>query len=98
MRMPPIPAQVFCFSAPKDIQLLKQLEQHLTQLQYGGLITLSQISPGDGEDTILAYINTASLILLLITPNFMTSRYYYGPEMQRAMQRHEANEAQIIPL
>ena len=39
------------------------------------------------------YLNTAQIILLLISPDFMDSDYCYNVEMKRAMERHEAEKA-----
>src|SRR5262249_37075934 len=44
------------------------------------------------------HLNTASLILLLISSDFLASDYCYGTEMQRALQRQKANEAIVVPL
>jgi tetratricopeptide (TPR) repeat protein len=38
------------------------------------------------------------VILLLISADFLASDYCYGLEMQRALQRHQANEARVIPI
>jgi hypothetical protein len=102
MGMPFMPVEVFCSSAEADAPLLEQLEKHLSLLRHEGLITTwhkRQILAGtDWKEAIDRHLNTASLILLLISPDFLASNYCYGVEMQRAMQRHEANEARVIPL
>src|SRR5690349_4477995 len=41
---------------------------------------------------------TAQVILLLLSPDFLASDYCYGVEMQRALARHAAGEAQVIPI
>jgi hypothetical protein len=45
---------------------------------------------------IVSHLNRASIILLLISPNFIASSY--SIEMKRAMERHEAGEARVIPI
>src|SRR5581483_3359320 len=58
-----------------------------------------QILPGaDWTKTIDHHLETASLILLLISADFLASDYCYGIEMARALQRHEAKEALVIPI
>ena len=44
--------------------------------------------------------NTAQIILLLISPDFILkdSDYCYGIEMKRAMERHRLKEARVIPI
>lgn len=57
------------------------------------------ISAGaEWEREISEQLNTAQIILLLISPDFMYSEYCYGVEMMRAMERHEAGEARVIPI
>ena len=38
------------------------------------------------------------IILLLVSPDFMSSDYCYGIEMKKAMERHERGEAVVIPI
>jgi tetratricopeptide (TPR) repeat protein len=44
------------------------------------------------------HLNTAQVILLLISPSFMSSNYCYDLEVTRAMERHKAGEAIVIPV
>src|SRR5207237_2712073 len=44
------------------------------------------------------HLNTARIILLLVSPDFIDSDYCYGVEMKRAMERHERGEARVIPV
>src|SRR5436305_15151742 len=50
------------------------------------------------KDEIDNHLNTASIILLLVSPDFVASDYCYGVEVKRAMERHEAGEARVIPV
>jgi hypothetical protein len=46
------------------------------------------IDPGrEWEKEVLQHLNTADVILLLISPDFMASDYCYSKEMKRAMER-----------
>lgn len=57
------------------------------------------LAPGtDWQRELDHHLNTAALILLLVSSDFLASDYCYGIEMQRALQRHEANEVRVIPL
>jgi internalin A len=40
----------------------------------------------------------ADIILLLVSADFITSDYRYEIEMKRALERHQAGEAQVIPV
>ena len=44
------------------------------------------------------HLNSAHLIFLLISADFVASDYCYDVEMKRAMERHDAGEARVIPI
>jgi len=44
------------------------------------------------------HLNSARIILLLVSADFLASDYCYDIEMKRAMERHEAGEARVIPI
>lgn len=96
------PVEVFYSFAEADTSYLKQLEHHLSVLRHEGQITgwhKRRIAAGrDWQLELDRHLTTASLILLLISPDFLSSDYQYGVELQRAMQRHDANEARVIPI
>src|SRR5712691_2268019 len=95
-------AKIFFCYAHEDEALLNKLKTHLRPLQRQGLIDVwydRDIRAGtDWEQQIKAQLNTAQIILLLVSPDFMDSDYCYGIEMKRALERHEAKEAQVIPI
>jgi TIR domain len=95
-------AEVLCCYARKDELLLNQLKSHLRPLQWRGLIHIvydRDISAGtEWEREISMQLNTAHIILFLISPAFMDSDYGYGVEMKRALERHERGEAIVIPV
>ena len=56
---------------------------------------------GAGEEihpAIDDHINTDQIVLLLISADFLASKYCYDIEMRRAMERHEEREAIVIPV
>src|SRR5439155_9157450 len=58
-----------------------------------------EILPGQDWATVIEEkLNTADIILLLISADFMSSEYCYGTEMRRALARDEAEEAIAIPV
>ncbi|HEU5229480.1 MAG TPA: toll/interleukin-1 receptor domain-containing protein [Ktedonobacteraceae bacterium] len=93
---------LFFSYAQEDILLLKELEKHLSMLKHHGLINVwydREISAGmEWRTQIDAYLNAAQIILLLVSPDFMASDYCYSIEMKRAMERHERDEARVIPI
>jgi tetratricopeptide (TPR) repeat protein len=44
------------------------------------------------------HLNSAQIILLLVSPDSMDSDYCYGIEIKRAVERHERGEARVIPI
>lgn len=96
------PVELFCSYAHQDEELRKELEQHLSGLMRQGYITAWHdrlILPGKNwEKEIDEHLNTAHIILFLISASFIASDYCYGIEMKRAMERYEAGEAQVIPI
>lgn len=96
------PVTLFYSYAHEDEKLRGKLERHLSLLRQQGLITEwhdRQIVAGtDWTQVIDTYLNNASVILLLISSDFLNSDYCSGKEMQRALERHQANEARVIPI
>jgi len=57
------------------------------------------IPPGaDWEKEIDDNLERADIILLLVSIDFITSDYCYELEMDRALERHDAGEARVIPI
>ncbi|HLZ55694.1 MAG TPA: FxSxx-COOH system tetratricopeptide repeat protein [Ktedonosporobacter sp.] len=94
--------EVFCSYAQADEAWLLQLEKHLSLLQRQGLIKLWQkrrlVAGADWAKAIDTHLETASVILLLISADFLASDYCSGVEMQRALQRQKVGEAHVIPI
>src|SRR5579859_4838878 len=80
----------------------KELDKQLSLLKRQGVITGwhdRQISAGtEWENEINEHLNSAQIILLLISPDFMASPYCYSKELQQAIKRHEAGKARVIPI
>src|SRR6266566_2799310 len=91
----------YCY-AREDKPLRDELEKHLSWLKRRYQLTNwhdREILPGEEwEQAIDTHLNTAHLILLLISPDFMASEYCYGKEMQRALERHQAGTCRVVPI
>jgi hypothetical protein len=96
------PVEVFISYSHKDERMLKKLEAHLRVLKRDNLISSwhdRKIAPGaDWENQIDQHMETSDIILLLISADFLDSDYCIDVELKRAMARHEANEARVIPI
>jgi hypothetical protein len=94
--------EVFFSYAHEDEKLRDQLEKHLKLLQRDGVITTwhdREITAGsEWAGQIDQRLNSADIILLLISADFMASDYCHDVELKRAIERHEANEAVVIPI
>src|SRR5579872_1461837 len=94
--------EIFCSYALEDERLLNEQEKHLHSLRREGKITIwdgRDIPPGiELAREIDAHLNSARIILLFVSPNFMSSDYCQDIVVKRAMERHEAKEARVIPL
>jgi len=98
-----VPLEICCCSAHEDKAYLVQLKKHLSLLLRMQLINNiwydADISSGvEWEREIQNHLNTAQVILLLVSPDFMASDYCYDNEMVRAVERHDRGEATAIPI
>jgi hypothetical protein len=58
-----------------------------------------RIVPGQHWETeIVRHLEHDPIILPLISADFISSDYCYGIEMKRAMERHELDDAIVIPV
>jgi hypothetical protein len=86
----------------KDESLRDELETHLSLLKRQKVISTwhdRKILPGDefGSE-IDENLENSDIILLLVSPYFIASDYCYDIEMKRALERHENDEARVIPI
>jgi tetratricopeptide (TPR) repeat protein len=94
--------RVFYCYAHEDQAMRDELEKHLGILKRHGQIIGwhdRDISAGnEWEHEINSHLNLADIILLLVSPDFIHSEYCYSVEMSRALERHYAGEAYVIPI
>lgn len=85
-----------------DETLRNKLETHLSLLKRQGLIEPwhdRRITAGsEFAADINQHLEEADVILLLVSADFLASDYCYSREMVRALERHEAGEARVIPV
>jgi hypothetical protein len=94
--------EVFYAYAPEDEVWVKELEKHLSSLQRLGLISTWHprliVAGEDWQHVIDIHFQRASLILLLISPDFLSSDYCYGKEMEQALKREREKGVCVIPI
>lgn len=95
-------ARVFISYAHKDEPLLQELAAQLKILERNGLIEHwhdRKIIPGEAwDERIKAELEAADIILLLVSHDFINSDYCWGVEIARAIARHDAKTACVIPI
>jgi hypothetical protein len=97
-----IAVEVLLCYAHRDERYLNQLKIQLTSIKREGLVKIwydRDITAGkDWEQEIDEHLNTAQIILLLVSPDFIYSEYCYSKEMKRAMERDKLGEVRTIPI
>jgi TIR domain len=96
------PATIFISYAHEDEDLREKLEKQLAILRRQGLIeTWHDRRIGAGAEwagAIDREIEAADIILLLVSADFLASDYINDIELKRAMERHEAGTATVVPV
>lgn len=95
-------ASLFFSYSHKDETLRNELETHLAVLKRDGAIEAwhdRKIMAGDELDkSISTELEKADVILLLVSPDFLASRYCYEVEFQRALERQAEGSARMIAV
>ena len=86
----------------KDERQRNRLETHRHPKRQGLILEWQfdrKISGGtEWKGRIDERLDTAQVILLLVSADFIHPDYCYDVELMRAMERHEAGEARVIPI
>ncbi|HVB75559.1 MAG TPA: trypsin-like peptidase domain-containing protein [Ktedonobacteraceae bacterium] len=94
--------EVFYSYAAEDEKMALRLQKHLILLKRQNLITdwyAAKIIPGEEpSEQIKKHLDSARIILLLISPDYMFSEHHDTVEVKRAMERSKSGEAVIIPV
>jgi hypothetical protein len=94
--------KVFVSYSHKDERYRERLEISLAQLRRDKVISTwhdKKILPGKEWDReIDENLNSANLVLLLVSPDFLASDFAYSREMEQALERHESGSAIVVPI
>ena len=101
-KKPSKPAKLFVGYAHKDESYWEELQGYLKPLKVEGLVedwhdhdvTFGQ----EQEGVVTENLEMCQIVLFLISINFIASPYSYGADMERALEKHEAGEARVIPV
>lgn len=96
------PALVFYSYAHEDERHCATLITYLKTLERQGVIRgwhdREIVAGSDWRESINEQLDAADIILLLISMSFIASDFCWGEEMTRALERHEAGDARVIPV
>jgi hypothetical protein len=94
--------EVFISYSHEDEDIKNSLEKHLTPLKRLNLIKVwhdRKIMAGQEWDKIISKnLKNASIILLLVSIDFINSKYCYDVELEEALELHSKNNATVIPI
>jgi predicted nucleotide-binding protein len=97
---PKRPAEVFISYSHEDANWHKRLQEHLEPLKRQGVVFWddSHVAVGSAwEREIAKKLEESQVVLLLISPSFVSSEFHRA-ECLRALDRHNAGDAFVIPL
>ncbi len=93
---------VFIAYSREDTDYLKKLRKYLMPLHRDKEIKIwydGEIVPGAvWEKEINTHLYNADVILLLVSANSLASDYFYNKEVKDALERHESNDAIVVPV
>jgi len=96
------PVELFISYSHRDEKLRRQLDTHLAQLERDRLVKAwhdRRIEAGQvWAREIDEHLDSARVILLLVSSDFLHSDYCYDIEVQCALGKHAAGEAVVIPV
>ena len=94
--------EIFFSYAHEDEALMNEVRRQLVIFERKGRILKwhdRMIPAGsDWRAEIDWRLEHSKIVLLFVSPHFLDSRYCYEVEVRRALERHEAGEARVIPI
>ena len=96
------PVKIFVAYARNDKESFVQLRKHLLPLERTGKIKIwsdDELIPGKPWEPILTQnLNSADIILVLVSVDALNSQYLWGNELKIALERHEQGKNVIVPI
>ncbi len=94
--------KVFISYSHRDEAFKEALDRHLSSLKRSHTITTwndRAILAGEAwDEAIKTELEQAEIILLLVSASFLASNYIWEEELTRAMTRHHAKAATVVPV
>jgi TIR domain len=93
--------QIFVSYAHDDWRHLEQFKEHTAELRRSQVLAFDdqEIKPGQRWKSVIANkLDSADIVVLLITVKFVASDFCYTVEFRRALEREEEGRCKIIPV
>jgi len=94
--------RLMCCYSRKDATLREELDVYIAPLKRQEIIESwydGEIQAGvEWRKEIMRHLEESDIIVLLISAYFIASDFCYNIEMTRALERHDAGEACVIPI
>lgn len=94
--------ELFYSYSHKDEGLRDELDTHLALLRRRGVVNVwhdRKITASEQwRAAIDSHLESADIVLLLVTPDFIASDYCYDVELGRALERHNAGKSRVVPV
>ena len=93
--------KLFISYSTKDEALYKELETHLLKLKSSGSLHswYDRKIIGEKWDQVISdKLETSDIVLLLVSPNFLNTDYFYESEVKRAVELHQEGRLELIPV
>jgi hypothetical protein len=96
------PLSLFLSYAHADAEIAETLRKHLAPLRHEGIVHDWQdrdIRPGEHwDDEISTQLESADLVVALLSADFVASDYAYSRELRRAFELHQLRELVLVPV
>jgi AAA15 family ATPase/GTPase len=95
------PIKLFIAYSSKDEELYKELESHLKKLKTSGHIDswYERKIVGEEWDRVISdKLDAANIVLMLISPSFLVSDYFYEEEAKKVFVLYQDGKVELIPV
>lgn len=102
MNQPDKPTEVFISYSKFDLPMLEQLVSHLSNLVREQQISIwydrKMLAGEEWGDEINERLNSAGMVFLLVSRDFLASDYCFNIELPRIIERQDRGETVVVPI